>query len=102
MNLIDTLRRMAGDAESGRWASRAPNKDAEDREAIETVRAMQEALRPFANMAAHYPVKKTFGNRPYTGEIMAVHSPGIEEAAISVEDLWAAVEALRRAEGNAG
>lgn len=44
MNLIKTLRRMAADAEAGRWASMAPNKDAEDREAIETVRAMQEAL----------------------------------------------------------
>lgn len=98
MNLIEQLEKMAEFA----CYYKSDKQREESREAIETVRAMQEALRPFANMAAHYPVKKTFGNRPYTGEIMAVHSPGIEEAAISVEDLWAAVEALRRAEGNAG
>lgn len=106
MNLIDTIDRMAIQASryrTTRLSAESRKRQADDdSEAIETVRAMQEALRPFANMAAHYPVKKTFGNRPYTGEIMAVHSPDIEEAAISVEDLWAAVEALRRAEGNAG
>lgn len=81
MNLIDTLRRMAADAETGRWASRAPNKDAEDREAIETVRAMQEALRKIAAIE----------NKEYGSDWEE-----IDEA----RDI--ANEALRRAEGNAG
>ena len=44
------------------------------------------ALRPFAAYAAHYPLKRTYGNRPTTGEWHSVESGGLEKAQIDVED----------------
>ena len=44
------------------------------------------ALRPFAAYAAHYPLKRTYGNRPTTGEWHSVESGGLEKAQMDVED----------------
>lgn len=57
--------------------------------------ALREALKPFAAYAAHYPLKRTFGNRPNTGEWHNVESGGIGRAQIDVEDFHRAAELLK-------
>lgn len=57
--------------------------------------ALREALKPFAAYAAHYPLKRTFGNRPNTGEWYNVESGGIGRAQIDVEDFHRAAELLK-------
>lgn len=55
------------------------------------------ALKPFANMAKHFPQTPKYGNRPYTGEIMSMNPGGDDEASITVEDLHAAKAAIEKA-----
>lgn len=59
------------------------------------VELLKEALRPFAAYADHYPMKRTYGNRPATGEWHCVESGGLERAQIDVEDFHRAAEAIK-------
>lgn len=59
------------------------------------VERLKELLKPFAAYAPHYPLKRTFGNRPATGEWHKVQSGGIPDAQIDVEDFHRAAAALK-------
>lgn len=69
--------------------------------AIDAVAAMakriaklEAALKPLADMAVHFPARRTYGNRPTTGEIYEVESPQAGVASITVEHLRAAAALL--------
>lgn len=58
---------------------------------LERLRRCEEALRPFAAMAPHFPMNgRGYGNRPKSGTIYSVSSVPLPDAEITVEHLHAA------------
>ena len=56
---------------------------------------LKEALGPLASLAPHYPLKKTFGTRPYSGTLYQASSNGIPDGEITVEDIHRAADLLK-------
>ena len=56
--------------------------------------ALEEALRPLAEMAPHFPREATYGNRPRSGTVYSCASHGLADAEITVEALHAAAALL--------
>lgn len=86
--LIAALHVLARDLDS---ADGVPN--AALTEAAERMRELANALRPFAEMAEHYPKIKKYGTRPTSGELFEIASSG-KSARYTVEDLHRAADLL--------
>ena len=56
--------------------------------------ALEEALRPLAEMAPHFPREAKYGNRPRSGTVYSCASHGLADAEITVEALHAAAALL--------
>ncbi|RWK39268.1 hypothetical protein [Mesorhizobium sp.] len=77
--------------EDAEFIARAVNSHHEQEKRIAE---LEDAIRPFAALALHYPTSRKYGNRPTTGSILHVCSGGIPDAEITVEAIHKAAQLL--------